>query len=78
MITPNRRNIKLIDFGSAKFATETSPSIPYVVSRFYRPPELLLGASCYGVSVDIWSLGNESGCIGCSYCGQVAFFMSFW
>ena len=28
-----------------------------VVTRWYRPPELLLGATQYGVAVDLWSTG---------------------
>lgn len=28
-----------------------------VITLWYRPPELLLGAQCYGCSVDIWSAG---------------------
>ena len=27
------------------------------ICRFYRAPELLLGARDYGVTVDVWSLG---------------------
>ena len=29
----------------------------YVVTRWYRPPELLLGAHHYDTSVDIWGVG---------------------
>jgi len=28
-----------------------------VVTLWYRPPELLLGATDYGVGVDLWSAG---------------------
>ncbi len=28
-----------------------------VVTRWYRPPELLLGAKQYGGEVDIWGIG---------------------
>lgn len=28
-----------------------------VVTLWYRPPELLLGATYYGVGVDLWSAG---------------------
>ena len=29
-----------------------------VVTRWYRPPELLLGARQYGGEVDIWGIGS--------------------
>lgn len=28
-----------------------------VVTRWYRPPELLLGATQYGAEIDIWGVG---------------------
>lgn len=31
---------------------------PYVVSRYYRAPELILASNKYGVSIDIW--GKQS------------------
>ena len=30
---------------------------PYVVSRYYRAPELIMGSSLYDCSIDIWSTG---------------------
>jgi cyclin-dependent kinase 7 len=50
--------IKLADFGLAR-----SFSDPYrimtsnVITRWYRPPELLFGAKHYSGAVDIWSVG---------------------
>ena len=46
--------IKLIDFGSACFQNRTV--YQYIQSRFYRSPEVVLGAS-YGMPIDMWSLG---------------------
>lgn len=46
--------IKLIDFGSACFESNTMYS--YVQSRFYRSPEVLLGLP-YTSAIDMWSLG---------------------
>jgi dual specificity tyrosine-phosphorylation-regulated kinase 2/3/4 len=46
--------IRLIDFGSAVF--ESSPMYIYIQSRFYRAPEILLGAD-YSYPIDMWSLG---------------------
>jgi len=50
--------VKLADFGLARFFG--SPNRIYtnqVVTRWYRSPELLLGAKNYGVGVDIWAVG---------------------
>ncbi|OMH80961.1 Serine/threonine-protein kinase ppk15, partial [Zancudomyces culisetae] len=49
-------HIKLIDFGSACFETETGTQFTYIQSRFYRSPEVLLGLR-YDCAVDMWSVG---------------------
>lgn len=46
--------VKIIDFGSSCFEKEISYS--YIQSRFYRAPEVVLGAS-YNNKIDIWSYG---------------------
>lgn len=50
--------IKLTDFGLSR--VYGSPERRYtnqVFARWYRPPELLFGSTCYGPGVDIWALG---------------------
>ncbi|KAG2324178.1 hypothetical protein Bca52824_006906, partial [Brassica carinata] len=51
--------LKIADFGLATFfdPAKTVPLTSHVVTLWYRPPELLLGASRYGVGVDLWSTG---------------------
>ena len=51
--------IKICDLGSAKVIKNGSrqKNSPYVVSRYYRAPELLLASHKYGLSIDIWSVG---------------------
>ncbi|KAJ4895212.1 Protein kinase superfamily protein [Raphanus sativus] len=51
--------LKIADFGLATFfdPAKTIPLTSRVVTLWYRPPELLLGASHYGVGVDLWSTG---------------------
>lgn len=55
----NRGEIKLADFGMARFVGDPAPAnlTQLVVTLWYRSPELLLGATSYDGSVDIWSLG---------------------
>ncbi|KAM6360720.1 homeodomain-interacting protein kinase 4 [Pluvialis apricaria] len=49
--------VKLIDFGSASiFADVRHVTEPYIQSRYYRAPEILLGLP-FCEKVDIWSLG---------------------
>ncbi|GFR48499.1 hypothetical protein Agub_g10398, partial [Astrephomene gubernaculifera] len=63
--------LRLCDFGFARYTMMASspssqqaptdprvaePLTPYVITRWYRAPEVLLGMS-YGSAVDIWSLG---------------------
>ncbi|KAK4425763.1 putative serine/threonine-protein kinase [Sesamum alatum] len=51
--------LKIADFGLASFFDPNSkqPMTNRVVTLWYRPPELLLGATDYGVGVDLWSAG---------------------
>ncbi|KAE9417134.1 hypothetical protein Angca_008178 [Angiostrongylus cantonensis] len=49
--------LKIGDFGSAKTVRKVAKSTAYQVTRFYRPPELLLGAEYYNWTVDVWSAG---------------------
>lgn len=53
--------VKLADFGlSRPYSTGSSETRPFtnrVVTLWYRPPELLLGATKYGPGIDMWSAG---------------------
>jgi hypothetical protein len=51
--------LKIADFGLATFfnPNQKQPLTSRVVTLWYRPPELLLGATEYGVAVDLWSTG---------------------
>lgn len=48
--------VKICDFGSAKLLNE-SLNTPYIVSRYYRAPELILACSDYSEKIDIWAIG---------------------
>lgn len=51
--------VKLADFGLARsFADPYALMTSNVITRWYRPPELLYGAKHYSGVVDIWSVGT--------------------
>lgn len=49
--------IKICDFGSAKVMSPEGLNTPYIVSRYYRAPELILACSDYSNKIDIWAIG---------------------
>ncbi|GFP82434.1 probable serine/threonine-protein kinase at1g54610 [Phtheirospermum japonicum] len=51
--------LRIADFGLASFFDPECkrPMTSRVITLWYRPPELLLGATYYGVGVDLWSAG---------------------
>nr|DAD37959.1 TPA_asm: hypothetical protein HUJ06_008600 [Nelumbo nucifera] len=59
LLLDNGGVLKIADFGLASFfdPNHKQPMTSRVVTLWYRPPELLLGATDYGVGVDIWSAG---------------------
>ncbi|KAJ1411877.1 Serine/threonine-protein kinase, active site [Sesbania bispinosa] len=59
LLVDNEGILKIADFGLATFydSKQKHPMTSRVVTLWYRPPELLLGATFYGVGVDLWSAG---------------------
>jgi len=69
LLISNDGQLRIADFGLARVFDESSlrggkdhrgKDIRYtncVVTRWYRPPELLLGAVQYGGEIDIWGVG---------------------
>jgi len=59
LLVNNAGELKVADFGLANRFTPSAsaPMTSRVVTLWYRPPELLLGATEYGVAVDLWSTG---------------------
>lgn len=51
-------NLKIADFGLARLHASPNARLTHqVITRWYRPPELLFAAKNYGPCVDIWSVG---------------------
>ncbi|EMC92933.1 hypothetical protein BAUCODRAFT_96348 [Baudoinia panamericana UAMH 10762] len=55
LVSEKRNLLKVCDLGTAAFVTDTEIT-PYLVSRFYRAPEVILGMP-FGYAIDMWSIG---------------------
>ncbi|TDH67619.1 hypothetical protein CCR75_006026 [Bremia lactucae] len=70
VLDEKQTTIKLCDFGSAfKAEAGKQDPTPYLVSRFYRAPEIILGLA-YDKAVDMWSVGC---CLYEMFTGKVLF-----
>ena len=50
--------LKLADFGVAREIRSRPPYTRYIGTRWYRAPELLLRATDYSASIDVWAVGT--------------------
>ncbi|KAJ3681426.1 hypothetical protein LUZ60_015915 [Juncus effusus] len=59
LLINNKGVLKIADFGLATFfnPNQRQQLTSRVVTLWYRPPELLLGSTNYGATVDLWSAG---------------------
>lgn len=55
LVNENRNLLKICDLGSGSPSSENEIT-PYLVSRFYRAPEIILGIP-YDYAIDVWSIG---------------------
>ncbi|KHJ33686.1 putative serine-threonine protein kinase [Erysiphe necator] len=55
LVSKNRNLLKICDLGSASDASDNEIA-PYLVSRFYRAPEIIIGMP-YDFAIDMWSVG---------------------
>lgn len=55
LVNENKTILKMCDLGSASDLSEMEIT-PYLVSRFYRAPEIILGLP-YDCALDMWSVG---------------------
>ncbi|CAD5118181.1 unnamed protein product [Dimorphilus gyrociliatus] len=54
LVNENKMQLKLSDFGSASHISDNDIT-PYLVSRFYRAPEIIIGIN-YDYGIDMWSV----------------------
>lgn len=59
ILVNNEGILKLADFGLANVINTRNKQVltSRVVTLWYRPPELLMGSTDYGLTVDLWSIG---------------------
>ena len=50
--------VKIADFGQAREIRARPPFTDYVSTRWYRAPEVCLGATNYNSAVDVWGVGT--------------------
>ncbi|KAG5286691.1 hypothetical protein AALO_G00017730 [Alosa alosa] len=55
LVNESKTILKLCDFGSASHVADNDIT-PYLVSRFYRAPEIIIGKP-YDYGLDMWSVG---------------------
>jgi len=56
LVNRQKNLVRVCDLGSAMYLTEVEIT-PYVCSRFYRPPEVILGLA-YDCQLDVWSMAS--------------------
>jgi cyclin-dependent kinase 12/13 len=58
LLLDNKGNLKIADWGLARSWTEQRKHYTNrVITLWYRPPELLMGATQYTSAIDMWSVG---------------------
>eukprot|EP00440_Ansanella_granifera_P052929 gb/GFBE01057386.1/.p1 GENE.gb/GFBE01057386.1/~~gb/GFBE01057386.1/.p1 ORF type:complete len:249 (+),score=48.61 gb/GFBE01057386.1/:1-747(+) len=57
LVDPETHTLKVCDFGTSKMLQQAEASQPYVCSRYYRAPELILSCPEQTIAIDMWSAG---------------------
>lgn len=56
LVSLDKKTVKLCDLGTAADKRDNQEPTPYLVSRFYRAPEIILGMEI-GYAIDMWAIG---------------------
>jgi serine/threonine-protein kinase PRP4 len=56
LVSHDQKTVKLCDFGTAVDKRDVMDRTEYLVSRFYRAPEIILGMEI-GYGIDMWAIG---------------------
>ncbi|KAJ9049121.1 serine/threonine protein kinase, CMGC, CDC2/CDK sub [Entomophthora muscae] len=57
LLVNNKGILKIADFGLSRYSLAAEDLTLCVVTRWYRPPEILLGAKNYSFPIDLWGVG---------------------
>ncbi|KAK2962345.1 putative Mitogen-activated protein kinase [Blattamonas nauphoetae] len=57
LLVCRNKELKICDFGFARYTSSKGDYTDYVATRWYRAPELLLSTTNYTTAVDIWAMG---------------------
>jgi serine/threonine protein kinase len=57
ILLSNKGEVKIADFGLARYINYSGNYTNCVVTLWYRAPELLLGQKKYTTKIDMWSIG---------------------
>jgi serine/threonine protein kinase len=56
MLVNSHQVLKICDFGSGKILNQQGLNTPYVVTQYYRAPELIMSHSDYTTAIDVWGI----------------------
>lgn len=56
LVSMDKKTVKLCDLGTAADKRDNNEPTPYLVSRFYRAPEIILEMDI-GYAIDMWAIG---------------------
>ena len=75
VLIDSKGHIKICDFGSSKQLDSSGKNTPYIVSRYYRAPELILCITKYTGAIDIWGIIQKAELIKFAFFNLINFTM---
>eukprot|EP01059_Diplonema_ambulator_P028460 TRINITY_DN47254_c0_g1_i1.p1 TRINITY_DN47254_c0_g1~~TRINITY_DN47254_c0_g1_i1.p1 ORF type:complete len:354 (+),score=69.55 TRINITY_DN47254_c0_g1_i1:93-1064(+) len=57
LVSSDLQSVKICDFGMVRYTLPNRLMSREISTIYYRPPEVLLSSTCYGLPSDVWSVG---------------------